>query len=308
MPNTYDVIEAAGPAYVPARFGLLSVAARPTTPSRWLMGMQRVGLPCGPAESIELLPCPVAPSGGPSHEGPVSWAATPFWVYAFTPCSPVGQGDDLADLHRRTEAALTNGAPRAVERVFWTGHPSQNPSATVYPHLQADAQVDADFAQGAHQVVLQSAADEVTSTPEDAVDAIGLLEEGLADCWGGEGVIHVTRRALAELDHLGIVHREGQQLRTLGGNLVAVYSPTEAGGGPDGGAPASGSPWFYATPPVEVYEGPVREFGLVDPEFAAAVLDRNVNTAIYLLGRPYAAWYDGCCLLAAEVVLEGASP
>lgn len=300
MTNSYTLVET-GPAYTPLGFGLFSAATLPTSPDRWRQGIQRLGLPCFPASSLEAIPCTGAPpTGAPSTEEVISQASTPFWVYAWIPCAPIGWGPDAIELRQRTQTMLTNGEARAVERVFWTGTLA-NGAGPIYPHLQASADVFADV-QGAHRVQLQRAATTLTSAPTDPVEALGLIEGKLADCYGGEGIIHVPRKALVELDNKAVVHKDGQQLRTLGGNLVAAYSPLAAGGGPTGGAPpASGSPqWFYGTGGAEVYRGPIEDFGVQPGGF----IGRAKNETVYVVGRPYLVTFD-CCLVAAQTTLGG---
>lgn len=297
MVDSYTLVEA-GPAYTPARFGLFSVAEPVNSPARWRMGIERDSMDCGPAGSIVALPC-VTGIGTElePNETAGSEAATPFQVYSWLPCSPVGYGDDLSGLKRRTQALLTNGEARAVDRVFWTGATSTG-TGTVYPHLASDAELSTT-PQGAREVLLQRAATEVTTAAVDAVEALGAVEHELASCYGGEPVIHVPRLLLAHLDHYGVVRQSGQQLRTLSGSLVAGYSgsPTQ----PDGTAPTAGTAWIYGTGAVQVYRGPIVDHGMQAGDFVG----RSDNSTVYVAGRAYVITYD-CCLVAAEVSTGGA--
>lgn len=300
MVDAYTLIES-GPAYTPLRFGLFSAASLPASSERWRMGIQRVQPPCLAASSLVALPCTGAPvTGAPSDDTVISQVSTVFRVYSWLPCAVPGWGNDLSDLRNRTQLMLTNGEARAVEAVFWTGETSDG-GGPIYPHLQANADVFAT-AQGAHQVRLQQAADTLTSAPVDAVEAIMEIEAALADCYGGEGVIHVPRRALAQLDRFAVVRQAGQQLCTLGGNVVAAYSPLAAGGPPSGAAPSgTGSPqWFYGTGPVEVFRGPIQDYNVQPADFIGS----DDNSTVYVVGRDYTITYD-CCLVAAEAVLGG---
>jgi len=296
VPDLFALVET-GPTFVSAPYGLFSAAPPVDVVERWEMGAQREGLPCGPAFSGLLDPCSTGPvTGEASHEGVTTWAAHAFWVYAELSCSPVGWGNDLARLENRATAALTNGEARAVERVFWTGETSQVPAGTVYPHLAADTQVLAD-PQGSHELILQEAADEISGVL-DPVEALGLLEIRLADTYGGEGVIHVPRDSVPHLAANSLVTARGQQLRTLNGNVVAAYSTLGAGVGPDGATLANRQAlWWYATPPVSVYRGPIQDFGIQPGSY----MDRAQNTAVYQVGRPYLVWFDQCSLTAVEV-------
>jgi len=290
-----------GPSFTPLRFGLLSVAEPVTSAERWRMGIMRRQPVCDGAASILMLPCP--PTGGPqvvpTVTGSPNIGANSFRAYAHVPCAPVGWGPNLDELKARAQAALTNGEGRVLESVFWTGSLDFG-GGTFYPHLAANAPVSG-APQGAAQVLLQPpAATPVGSTAADPVIQLGELEQALAECYGGEGVIHVPRKALAQLDHDGVIHREGQQLRTISGNLVAGYS----GGrypGPDGSTPSAGNAWFYGTGAVQVYRGPIDEIGEVPAEF----IGRVDNSTVYVVARDYLVTFD-CCLIAVQATLEGA--
>jgi len=300
MVDQYALVEG-GPSFTPLRFGLLTAAELPATlPREWTHGTMRVTRVCGPASSTAMIPCSGTPvTGEPTGDGIDVWTEDVFRVYGWEPCSPVGFGDDLADLKRRAEQRLTDGEARAVERVFWTGHPTDGPATTVYPHLAADAVVSG-LPQGAVTPTKQLAATEVTSSAVTPAEAVALLEGYLGECYGGEGVIHVPRAALALLDNAYVVRREGEQLRTLAGNRVAAYS----GGaypGPDGVAPGAGTGWFYATGAVQVKRGQLQDLGSQPGE----IVGREQNTTLYLVYRLYSVTFD-CCLAAAEVALEQA--
>ena len=299
MPDQYTLVDV-GPSFTPQRFGLLTAAELPQVlPEGWRHGTMRISPVCGPAGSTEVIPCSGTSGtpGEPLNDGVGAVASDVFRVYGWETCSPMGWGDDLAELRRRSELRLTNGAGRAIERVFWTG--ATDDGGTVFPHLAADA-AEAALPQGASEVSRQMPAEEVTSTAVSSVRALGLLEGYLGECYGGEGIIHVPRAALAELDHQGVVRREGEQLRTLAGNRVAGYS----GGAypaPDGSTPAAGEGWFYATGMAQVLRGPVTNVGATPAE----TVGRAQNTFLYLVYQLVTVTFD-CCLGAAQVDLEPA--
>jgi hypothetical protein len=300
MVDQYAFVEE-GPSFTPLRFGLLSVAEPIASAERWRMGIERRSPVCDGAASVFLLPCP--PSGGPAVTPTVTGSpnvgANAFRVYAYVPCAPVGWGNDLGELKARSMSALTNGEGRVVESVFWSGAIDFG-SGTVYPHLAANTAVSGS-PQGAAQILLQPpAATPAGSSALDPVIALGALEQALAECYGGEGVIHVPRKALAQLDHNYVVHQSGQQLRTLSGNVVAGYS----GGrypGPDGSEPSAGNAWFYGTGAVQVYRSPIVEIGEQPAEFVG----RTDNSTVYVVARDYLVTFD-CCLIAVQATLEGA--
>ncbi len=302
MPDAYELIEA-GPAYKPLRFGLMSAVEQPLAQDHWRLGLLRQPIVCDGADSILALPCIVTggPAMVPTVSGAPAIASEPFRVYAWIQCAPVGYGDDLADLRVRTEAALTNGEARAVEHIVWTGSPTATGvgGGTMYPHLASNTPVAAS-PMGALTVEKQPAAQVLTSgTALDVVEAVGLLEGALGLCYGGEGVIHVPRSALVHLQARHIIEQQGQQLRTIGGNVVVGYSSNDRMG-PDGTTPAAGQGWFYATGGVQVYRSGINPRGVVPSEFVG----RRDNSTVYLVERTYAITWD-CCLLAAQVQLGG---
>lgn len=298
MPDQFALVEV-GPSFTPQRYGLLSAAELPVAlPADWLHGTVRLQRVCGPAMSYAVVPCTgagMAPTGsGLPGEGVTYPASDVFAVAAAEPCSPMGWGDNLAELRARAEQRLTDGEARAVERVFWTGATSEG--STIYPHLAADADVDAGSAMGAVTPQRQQAAEVVTSSAVSGTEALGALEGYLGECYGGEGIIHVPRSALALLSRENLIFRDGQQLRTMAGNRVAAYS----GGaypGPTGAPPAAGQAWFYATGMVQV----LRTTGITDlGATPGETVGRAQNTFYYVVYRNYSVTFD-CCLGAAQV-------
>jgi hypothetical protein len=275
---------------------LFSVVGDGSTADRhWKNGVIHQPDACEPALST-LNPCPAVTGLGksPSATGIGTNGASPFTIYAWIDCGPVAQAPAEAD--RRVRAALDRGAPRAVELVFWTGSVSTTGAPEISPHLAADSEV----LDVGDRATVQLAASPVTtgSTTVDVVEAIGLLEEGLGDCYGGVGVIHVPRTALAHLAAEGLIERDGSQLKTIGGNLIAAGAGYP-GTGPSGADPAVGHEWFYATGAVDMYEGNI----VMTSSYAEAV-DRANNSLVLIAERTYVLTWD-CCLFAANVRLGG---
>jgi len=301
--DSYELIEA-GPAYTPLRFGLLSAVEQPLSQDRWRLGLLRQPPVCDGADSILALPCLVTggPSMVPTVTGAPLIASDPFRVYAWIQCSTMGWGDDLDALRARTLAALTNGEARSVEHTVWTGVPTATGvggAGPVYPHLASNAQVLA-AQQGAATVEKQAAAQVLTSgTALDVVEGLAVLEGALASCYGAEGVIHVPRVALPLLRAQNVIEQQGQQLRTLGGNVVAGYASGDRMG-PDGTTPAAGQGWFYATGAVQVYRSGINDRGRTPGE----IVGRRDNSTVYLVERTYVVTWD-CCLIAAQVQFGG---
>jgi hypothetical protein len=293
MVDSYVVVDS-GPSFVPLRYGLLSVAEPASAPG-WRHGIQRQQPICAAALSIEALPCAPSATGITGTASAPSSADDTFRVYAVIPCAPPGYGNDLNDLMIRTQALLTNGEARAVEKVMATGRTDNG--TLIYPHLPANAPVNFSD-QGAHHVIRQRAATTKTAAAVDVVEALGLIEMELASCYGGEGIVHVPRQAFPILDHAGVVHAQGQQLRTIAGNYVAGYSTAILS--PSGGTPATGTGWFYGTGMAQVYKSDITDYG----EQPADFVGREDNSTFYVVSRDYAISYD-CCLVAAQVALGG---
>lgn len=208
--------------------------------------------------------------------------ALPFTVYAEFQCSPVG----IPEAESIASDALTRVEQQQVEAAFWTGAAGGQP--VVFPHLAADTEVlDGD-------IVLQPVASAVV-TGADVVHALGVLEQELADCYAGQGLIHVPRVALPTLAAWNLVREVDGRLLTTAGNVVVV-GDGYTGTGPDGTTPAAGTTWIYATGAAWGYRSDVYVSRLRDS------LDRSSNTISMLAERTYTVGFE-CCLLAAHIVL-----
>lgn len=211
-----------------------------------------------------------------------SRGATPFTVYAEFDCSPVG----LGDAQSIAQDALARVEQLQVEEAFWTG--VAGGQAVVFPHLAAGAEVlDGD-------VVLQSVATP-TVTGADVAHALGVLEQQLAGCYAGQGLIHVPRSALATLAAWNLIEQRDDGLFTPGGNRI-VAGGGYTGTGPDGTAPADGTTWIYATGAAWGYRSDVYFSQVRDS------LNRSSNTLRMLAERNYLIGFE-CCLLAAHITL-----
>lgn len=258
----------------------------------WANGVIHQPDACEPARST-LNPCPT-PSGltkAPSSTGIPAIGADPFTVYSFVDCGPIGANPREYD--DRARSALEQGEERAVESVFWTGTVSTTGSPLISPHLAEDAQV-----LGPQGEISQLAASPVTTgAAVDVVEALGALEGALASCYGGVGVIHVPRTAIAHMSSKGMIVRAGDHLETVAGNLVAAGSGYP-GTSPAGTAPPGGQAWFYATGAISLRRGPIQ---ITDFEES---VNKTENQLVLIAERTYVITWD-CCLLAAQVRLGG---
>lgn len=213
--------------------------------------------------------------------------ATPFTTWVEFDCSPIGNIDAV----KRLNDAFARADSWQVERAFWTGVAANR--AVVWPHLAANA--DLADPQG---IMLQTEAVIVTgsASPMDAVEALGAIEKGMADCYNGVGVIHIPQGAVPSFDKWGLLRTNGPTLRTLNGNKVAVGAGYP-GTGPDGSVPAAGTSWIYGTGAVFAYKGDVRT------STPNESIDRARNT-IHMIGqRTWLLGWD-CCQVAALVQLS----
>lgn len=293
-------VEATAP-FTPLRFGLLSATGIIDDPDpHWQLGIVAQIDPCDSPVAVTGGPCDVnGITKTPTVTGIPTSAAQPFTVYAWIECATIGTPPD--DIIQRTERLLTNGEGRAVEHLVWTG---AGVNGTVYPHLAADTEVVADQAPGytGPDYLLQSAASVVTTgAPVSLTEGVGLLEGHLAQCYGGEGVIHVPAGAVIHMSNVGLVKQQGGQLRTLLGNVVAAYASGDREA-PNGSDPADGESWIYATGALSGRRSPIKRLGTKPAEF----VDREKNGWVYVAERTYVIDW-GCCHFAAQVRLPGLS-
>jgi hypothetical protein len=283
-----------GPGFVALPNDLWEAAQHPAPSGpHWQQGVTWTDW-CGGAQTTYADECiavtgtggsvPAAPPLEPTAEG-LDRGATAFTVYAAFDCSLIGlpEVDQAAEALARSEAFQ-------VSRAFWSGQAGGQ--ATVWPHLAADTVLDDP--QG---IRLQTAADVVLGTTDDAATAIGRLEAALAEQYGGLGVVHVPVVALASLKARGLVQQNGEDgaLRTPGGHRV-VAAAGYAGTGPDGAAAPAGSVWLYATGALFGYRSDVavRDF--------PGTFDRSNNTIRKQASRTYLFGYE-CAHLAALMTL-----
>lgn len=274
-------------AFAPSPYGLLSVANQPPTDGpQWQGGVtwQSMCVTGIGTTYDDFCSGPLVTGGG---NAPVSGTLTPniglilrgasaFTVYAGFDCSPVGN----ADAQTKAEQALAQGASWQVERAFWTGFAGGQP--VVFPHLADDtATMDGS-------IFLQTIPVTGGSATTDIADALGYLEQQIANCGNALGVIHVPAIALPTLDAWGLVTQQGQTLVTRAGNRVSVGNGYP-GTAPSGAAPAPGTSWLYATGPVFAISSPTPRISN-----AREALDRTDNTMRMLASRNYVVGWD-CC-------------
>ena len=304
MAGPRQIVDA--PTFTPSPFGLLSVVQTPTPrDSHWQNGVTWSSYCPENMGDTTYDEC-IATTGAPDDPPPepsvkttnvdhVLRGATPFTAYTRFDCAPVGH----ADAQRIATLALAQVEEWQVEQTFWTG--LVDGLTLVFPHLAATVEVvDGDG------IVLQpTTSTAVTGAPVDVATGLGRLEQALADCYGGRGVIHVPLEALPSLDAYGLLRpvggrdsasgQFGRQLETLAGNLVAVGGGYP-GSGPDGVDPGTTTTWLYATGPVFMYRSDVKVFPF------SSTVNRSNNTVEMMAERTYVLGFD-CCLHAVQIEL-----
>lgn len=285
------------PAFTSLPYGLMSVVQMPlddTDKVHWRNGVQFQPDVCDAALTTQAQ-CPVVTGYGKdvTSEGLPTKGAQAFTVYADIECS--APGGFWEDSEARVTAALTNGEARAVEAAFWTGDIETPSGGVLYPHLASNEAVydDSDI------VLLQPAATTIVTGAVGIVEGIGRLEAALAECYGGVGIIHAPRAALAHMAANFLIEKTGKQIRTVGGTPVA-FGAGYPGTSPAGAAAAAGTGWLYATGAVSL-----RRSEVTITSDRVAALDRSVNTLRLIAERTYVISWD-CCLLAIPVTLTAA--
>jgi hypothetical protein len=215
--------------------------------------------------------------------------ATPFTVFAEVDCSAVGFWERAADI---VGSALTQSEQLQVERAFWTGLAGGQP--VVFPHIAEDETIVDEFG-----VTLQTAATIVSgdSTPLDIVSALGRLEQALAECYDGVGIIHAPRNLIAPMADAFLIRQEGSRYRTAGGNIV-VFGAGYTGSSP-AGTTIPGQTWMYATGMMFIYRSPAQVLPIQGGPNQSS-FNRTENTVHAIAERTYVLGWD-CCHLAVNV-------
>jgi len=293
----------------PLPYGLLSVVQEPAVASgHWQNGVTyATNCPVTGGSFTTYDECiAVTGTGGQQPPAPASKAdnvtypglraATPFTTYAEFDCAPIGFDGEEA-MRRIATEALERVEPWQVERAVWTGQAGGQ--SVVHPHLASNAEV---VLTETVPVLLDTAAVVVTGSGGAGVKmtvALGLLEQSLAECSGGRGVIHVARHAFPVMaGAFGGLFREESagRLQTASGNLLAVGTGY-TGGSPAGAARTSpGQTWIYGTGPVFALRGAVQVLG------GGGQLDRAENTRRMIAERTWLVGWQ-CCHFAALVDL-----
>lgn len=288
------------PNWSASPYGLFSVAAPQTSADpHWQLGITYEPL-CGNEPGVIINPCisPVV-SGGSTKDTTAERGirgALPFTVTTWIDCGVVGHYDtveaDTAELLRRHEQ-------RIAEEIFWTGD-APNTTQAIYPHLAADTAVfDGDEQM---QLAVTSV---VAASGTGIVQALGALEAELAECYGGQGVIHMTYATAEDALSNFLIQRVPvgpggkPALQTVAGGNWVVVGSGYPGTSPAGATPPAGTAWMYATGAVFMYRSDIKSTSR--PSEAVV---RSINDLTYIAERTYVVAWD-CCLIGALVTLSG---
>ncbi len=270
MPTIAPPSLVVGAPRIPLPFGLFSVLApREGSSDRWENGVKWETLTCEPLGRIGAPDCdPEDTVGMPKNLLPMdaeNGEASPITVYGHHTCSPIGntweRAQELAQLH------LTSREEAAVEQALWYGDLENTPNfagANGYPALA----VTDDFVVA------------------DAWLAVARLEQVIAEEYGSQGVMHMSREIAFRLVKSGAVKVNGTRLQT------ALGTPVVAGTG-------YGSEKIVVTPALFGYRSAIE----TSTDRPYDLLDRARNDLYAIAERTYLLGFDPCGATAAPLTI-----
>jgi hypothetical protein len=175
--------------------------------------------------------------------------ATSFSVYSPFVTTPVGWS--IADIQARSIDMLEAFEQEKVEENFWKGTTGNEPFLDDSPEDLGSFALD------------------------NAVDAIGALEDYLATTYGSQGVMHLSRRLALRLMGKGALSANGPRLTT------ALGTPVVAGGGYPTGR-------IIATPALFGY----RSSPFFSSNRSGDLLDKGTNDMYSIAERTYLIGFD----------------
>lgn len=204
----------------------------------------------------------------------------PFGVWASDECSGFDISRDRIGRARRRLLACQS---KIIAHEFWTGE-----------------MADADALP--NRFLASPTANTVTNGSVSEANALACLEEALADCVCGTGMIHVTPGLMTHLAAAQVIQRFGNVFRTANDTIVVADKGYD-GSGPDGQPAADGSVWAYGTDIVTVRLSSIDVLPSDDPEDpgSMAMESAPTNTITFIAERLAAVTFDACCHVAAEV-------
>ena len=257
--QTFHLVEA--PAPVPYRHGLFSVVeprvvglVGGTIDEHWRLGVTWQSQACSEAKETTG-PCinsEVSPLTPDEYCSVVEY--DPFTVYAYN--DDAVPGHTLAEHEANAIARLTAGEQLAAEKHLWT-------------QMGAAAGAPTDI------------------TAFDLEYGLAWVEQALAERYGSQGVIHMSR--LSVIMAKDLLRVEGARLTTYAG------TPVVAGGGYDVvGATTPSTATILATGPLVMYRSEI--------DTRQNAVDKSINSVSIIAQRDYVLGWD-CVAFGAEVTL-----
>lgn len=240
--DTWQLVEA--PPVVPLPYGIFSVAEpRLTTDDHWRLGVQWQSQACSTTK-VTTAPC-VEPERLPLSPDDYCSVSQydPFTVYAYNNDDVIGHtmDEDVANTIQRLVAT----EQRSVEEVLWSMLVAGAVSTTALPTVSSGV-------------------------------ALGYLEQILAQNYGGQGIIHMSRLVATHL---------WEFLEVQGGKLVTkLGTPVVAGAGYENIVAPATDYTMFASGPVVLYRG--------DIDTRQNALDRATNQASIIAQRDYVLGWD----------------
>lgn len=256
-----------GAPRIPLPFGLFSVfTPRGGSADRWEAGgVFWETLSCDPVAGISMLDCdPAEMVGLPKELGRLdrdNGEANNFTVYGHHNCGPIGNTFEWAQSQANLHLELREEA--RVEQALWTGDLQNTPNFS-----------------GANGYAAPASVGSFPNTADGLKRAIAALEQHIAETYGSQGVIHMSRTNASLLEP-----------EVKGGRLsTPLGTPIVAGTG-------YGDDRLVVTPQL---------FGYRSEIFNASgrpgdLLDRATNDMYAIAERTYLVGFDPCGLGAATL-------
>lgn len=199
----------------------------------------------------------------------------PYILYATDHCSTFPAQRAFYD---RAQRKLEVGEASALEEQLWTGQVAGTLIGT-NPHL-ADTGTQT-----------------ITTAVTEPREALQVMEQALAECSAGRGMIHLRPQVIVRLVGQGVVRREGNVYLSPMDNIV-VPGRGYPGTGPAGEA-VGATEWMYGhSGVVQVRRGPIIRLGEND---LASQIQRMTNDRLVIVERVvHVALDPSCCIYAIE--------
>lgn len=276
MANVAPAQLVTGAPRVPLPFGLFSVLApRANSEERWENGVIWETLTCEPADGIGQADCdPAETVGLPKNldggDGALG-EASEFTVYGHWVCTPIGNSQEHAT--ERATAHLIAREEARVEQAIWTGDLENTPSLREATALSAT----------------------VTTLRR----GVAALEQYIAEEYGAQGVIHMTRETASLALERGVVEARGGRLFTKLGTPVIAGTGYDGTGPTGSAAVGADEAWIYATPALFGYRSEI----FYPSSIPFDLLDRAQNNLYAVAERTHLIGWDECGVSAVLVSL-----